>query len=69
MAKRTVTADEYTCNNPECGVVVLATKDEPPLGFWGRVNGVFDGGGGSADWWADKPECIGPAIMAALAVR
>lgn len=69
MAKRTVTADEYKCNNPACGTIVLATKDEPPEGYGGRVVGIIEGGGNSAEWWACERECIEPAVLAALAER
>lgn len=66
MGKRTVTVDEYRCNNPACGAIVLATKDDPAEGYGGRVNGVTESGGRSADWWACSPKCIEPAVLAAL---
>lgn len=69
MAKRTITADEYKCNNPPCPTVVLAPKDDPPEGYGGRVIGITSGGGGSADWWACSAKCIEPAILAALDPR
>lgn len=66
MAKKTITADEYRCNNPRCNTIVLATKDEPPEGYGGRVVGISSTGGRSAEWWACKRECIEPAVVAAL---
>lgn len=66
MAKRTITAEEYKCNNPACGTIVLATKNEPPNGFGGRVVGIDAGGGGSAEWWACGEDCIKAAVLAAL---
>lgn len=66
VAKRTITADEYRCNNPKCSTVVLAPKDDPPEGYGGRVTGITSSGGGSADWWACEAPCIEPAILAVL---
>lgn len=67
MAKRTVTVEEYRCNNPKCDTIVLAHKNEPPEGYGGRVVGIDAGGGRSADWWACQQECIEPAVIGALA--
>jgi hypothetical protein len=69
VAKKTITAEQYTCNNEACGTTVIATKDEPPNGYGGRVVGIDAGGGNSAEWWACSEDCIQPAVLGALAQR
>lgn len=64
MAKKTVTAEQYVCNN--CSKVVLALKDEPPEGFGGTVYAISGTGGRNAQWWACRQECIEGAILHAL---
>jgi hypothetical protein len=64
MAKKTVTADQYICN--ACKTIVLAMKDEPPEGYGGRVIGITEGGGRSAEWWACSQACITEAVINAL---
>lgn len=67
MGMKTITATEYRCSNPECLTVHITPKDDPPVGFAGRVTATYETAGGfSTEWWACKAECIEPAVLGAL---
>jgi len=67
--KRSIKADEYTCDG--CGkVTVVEPHEEKPLGFHLQASRIHHGGGDFADdIFACTEKCIRAAVVGALDER
>lgn len=58
--------DEYTCDNPACGRVILhdPEHDDPmPWGYHGTVMLHDESGGRGGEWFACRKNCVRGAVL------
>lgn len=57
----------YVCDSPGCGKESTGSKQDPPLGLFGKVDEHSQSGGTvGVEWFACSREHVGPAIAAAI---
>jgi len=65
--KTEIKVDQYTCDNPACGRVVLHDPeyDEAvPWGYHGTASLINERGGIGGEWFACKKGCVRGAVLA-----